>query len=673
MSQDAPSSDSVNTAGYTGRHPWAVLATMGVLEAATFGLDLGTDPSINIPILYNVIILLSYFSPWDRTPFLSGSASVVLTFIPPLFLWPPPLDWFILLNRGIAAAAITITTLLVSDRKNAVAHERTTSELLAKTIEKRTAELRALNEALESEIDIRRCAETSLLESQDRLAKTQEFSLVMVTHVGLDGRWLKVPLSLCKLLGYSEAELLAHTFMNVTHPDDVEADWSQCQRIVCGEIKSFELEKRYIRKDKNIVWVYLNCSGVYDRDGRLLHFLTYIQDISDRKRVEQVLHESEKRWRTVIETVPIGIAISTIDGRVLDVNTAAWKILGYDSKEEFLRLTAASHYLNPADRQRRIEQIRAGRHVFEAQYKKKDGTLFWGRCTAAILSEHDEEVLLINAYEDITEQRTYHETLQQTQEELQTLNRRLMEREEVRTKFLSVVSHELRTPMAAIKGFIDNMLSGVTGPLNDRQSEYLRRMHSSMERLTRLIAQLLDWSRLEMGALPLQFRSIHPGALVRAVSENIHMIAEAKQIHVHTEIETQLPSIQADPDKLEQVLWNLVGNAIKFTPERGTVTMACRRASDGGIMLTVSDTGCGIPQHDLPHVFEQFSGVRSVIPAARGAQLGLYISKSLVQSHGGHIWVESSPGEGSRFFVHLPLTQPKRQNGGDPESGWESS
>lgn len=652
------------------RHPWVVFAAMGVLEAATFCLDLWTDPSINIPIIYILIILLSYFAPRPRMPFLIGSASVALTFIPPLFLWPPPLHWFILLNRGITSAAIVVTALLVSDRQSTAARERNTSELLARAVEEKTSELRALNQALESEIVVRRSAEASLRESRDRLAKTEEFSLVMVTHVGLDGRWLKVPTRLCELLGYSESELLADKFMSVTHPDDVEADWSQCQRIIRGEIKSFELEKRYIRKNKDIVWVYLNCSGVYDVDGRLLQFLTYIRDISDRKRVEQVLQESEKRWHDVIETVPIGIALSTIEGRVIDTNTAAWKILGYDSKEEFVRLTAASHYLHPADRQRRIEEIRAGRHVFEAQYKKKDGTLFWGRCTAAILSEHDQEELLINAYEDITEQRTYHERLQRTQKDLQTLNRRLVERDEVRTKFLSVVSHELRTPMAAIKGFIDNMLSGVTGPLNDRQSEYLRRMQSSMERLTRLITQLLDWSRLEMGAHPLQVKSVHPGDLVRAVSESVRTVAEAKQIDLRTEIETNLPSLQADPDKLEQVLWNLVGNAIKFTPEGGTVTIACRRASDGGIVLTVADTGCGIQRHDLPHVFEQFSGVRSAIPTARGAQLGLYISKSLVQSHGGRISVESTPGVGSCFLVHIPLTQPTRQNGEEPGSGW---
>ena len=127
MSQDAPRSDSVNTVGYTARHPLAVLATMGVLEAAIFGLDLWTAPSIDVPILYILVILFAYFSPWDRTPFLTGSASVMLTFIPPLFLWPPPLDWFILLNRGIAAAAIMITAVLVSDRQTAAARERNAS------------------------------------------------------------------------------------------------------------------------------------------------------------------------------------------------------------------------------------------------------------------------------------------------------------------------------------------------------------------------------------------------------------------------------------------------------------------------------------------------------------------------------------------------------------------
>ncbi|HSC57668.1 MAG TPA: PAS domain-containing sensor histidine kinase, partial [Nitrospira sp.] len=397
----------------------------------------------------------------------------------------------------------------------------------------------------------------------------------------------------------------------------------------------------------------------YDGNGRLVHFLTYIRDISDRKQVEDVLRLSQARWRSVIETLPIGIAITTVDGKVLDINTAAWRMLGYESKEEVFQAGSGSHFLDSTDQRCRIEKIRMGDRVSEAQYTKKNGTLFWGRCTAAIFSEQDGEVLVINAYEDITEQRKHHETLQHAKEDLQAANQRLMERDHVRTKFVSVVSHELRTPMAAIKGFIDNMLSGVTGSLSERQCDYLQRMQTSLDRLTRLIAQLLDWSGLEMGRSPLLPKPVSPAVLVQAVADNARAVAEPKHIQVTTRIEEPLPVILADSDKVEQILWNLVGNAIKFSRQGGIVTIGCEAASDGGVLFKVTDAGCGIPKEDIPKVFDQFSGVHAPVPGVKGAQLGLYITRSLVLLHGGRIWVESTVGQGSRFFVHLPRNPPE--------------
>jgi PAS domain S-box-containing protein len=628
-----------------------------LLTAGIFLLDIRTPPSVDLPILYIFVVFLALWSRWSLAPVAIAATTVALTVLPPLLLWPQSSDWSIFVNRLIACAALIMTALLVSARRTADAKVRASRQQLEQRVEERTAQLQAANRALEGEIATRRAAEQSLYESREALARTEAFSLVMVTHVGLDGRWLKVPATLCRLLGRSESELLAATFMDVTHPDDVDADWSQCQRLIGGEIKSFELEKRYIRKDGAIVWVYLNCSGVYDADGRLVHFLTYIRDISDHKQVEEALRRSDEKWRSVIETVPIGIAISTMDGRVLDVNTAAWKILGYESKEEFLRLAAVTHYLDPADRRRRIEGVLTGDQVCEAQFKKKDGTVLWGRCTAAILDRRDGETLLINAYQDITDQRAARETLRRAKDDLQDANQRLMERDHVRTKFVSVVSHELRTPMAAIKGFIDNMLNGVTGELNERQSDYLRRMQSSLERLTRLIAQLLDWSGLEAGAAPLLLKPVAAAHLAETVAENARTVAEARQVRLVTEIAGDTPTIHADQDKIEQVLWNLIANAIKFSPPGGTVTVACR-PDDGGVRFTVSDRGCGIAAADLPRVFDQFSGIQSDMPSARGAQLGLYITRSIVLRHGGRIWVESAVGEGSRFFVRLPAKPP---------------
>jgi PAS domain S-box-containing protein len=139
------------------------------------------------------------------------------------------------------------------------------------------------------DITERKLIEKALRESEERRVRTEQFSLVMVTHVDLDGRWLKVPPTLCQLLGYAEADLLGHRFHEVTHPDDIEADWSQCLKLLRGEIKSFDLEKRYLRKDGSVVWVYLNCSVVLDAAGNPVHLLTYIRDISKRKQAEEAL------------------------------------------------------------------------------------------------------------------------------------------------------------------------------------------------------------------------------------------------------------------------------------------------------------------------------------------------------------------------------------------------
>ena len=135
----------------------------------------------------------------------------------------------------------------------------------------------------------RKLVEQALRESEERLVRTEKFSLMMSTHLDLDGRWIKVPPTLCELLGYAEEELLGHRFHEVTHPDDIDADWTQCLHLIRGEIKSFDLEKRYIRKNGAVVWVYINRSVVTDKDGSPVHLLTYIRDISKRKQAEEAL------------------------------------------------------------------------------------------------------------------------------------------------------------------------------------------------------------------------------------------------------------------------------------------------------------------------------------------------------------------------------------------------
>jgi signal transduction histidine kinase len=239
-------------------------------------------------------------------------------------------------------------------------------------------------------------------------------------------------------------------------------------------------------------------------------------------------------------------------------------------------------------------------------------------------------------------------------QELQTANERLRDHDRRRSKFVSVASHELRTPMTSIKGFVENMLDGLTGQVTERQHHYLQRIKHNVERLTRIINQLLDWSRIDVGRVELKPEPLPTCEFVRDVVESLQTMAGEKGITLQVAACEELPSILADRDKLEQILWNLVGNAIKFTPQGGRVTVEFRARKNGFVEIWVVDTGCGIAAHEVPKIFNEFSKVESSLPSSQGAQLGLFITKSLVSLHGGKIWAESQLGAGSRFCFTMP-------------------
>ena len=249
-------------------------------------------------------------------------------------------------------------------------------------------------------------------------------------------------------------------------------------------------------------------------------------------------------------------------------------------------------------------------------------------------------------------------------EELTIANASLQKHDRQRSLFLSVASHELRTPMTVIRSFADNMRDGIAGPVSEQQHTYLTRIGHNLSRLTRIINQLLDWSRLDSKNELLCLAPIRIETTASLVAENLRTVANDKTIAIeilHTE---GLPAVQADSDKLEQILWNLIGNAIKFTPPGGRITVGFQTTPEGFVQTSIADTGCGIDPDHIEKIFQEFSKVPSAHPAAQGAQLGLFITKILVTMHRGAIWVESTPGAGTKFHFTLPVaSSPEAQNG----------
>ncbi len=247
--------------------------------------------------------------------------------------------------------------------------------------------------------------------------------------------------------------------------------------------------------------------------------------------------------------------------------------------------------------------------------------------------------------------------------ELEEANRRLVELDRLRTHFLAIASHDLKAPLAAVQSYLGVLLGGFVGPLGERQREMLSRSSLRIKELLNLINDLLDATRIEAGQIVQEMELIELRPVVEAALENIRSQAEEKGLSLKLDLPEGLPPVRAAARRLEQVLTNLLNNAVKFTPTGGEVRLELEDRGDH-LRVAVRDTGVGIPPEELPRIFEEF--YRGKGAEGKGAGLGLAIAKKIVEAHGGRIWAESpdpATGRGSRFTFTLPKAGAHLQEG----------
>ena len=257
----------------------------------------------------------------------------------------------------------------------------------------------------------------------------------------------------------------------------------------------------------------------------------------------------------------------------------------------------------------------------------------------------------MTTFTDVTEARAAEDELRRAKETAEAAN-------QAKSRFLATMSHELRTPLNAVIGFSDTLLREAANPTSGRVAEFAQQINEAGRHLLGLINSILDVARIEAGRFDLASDTVDVVRLVQHCVRQSTAAARAAEVFLDTDLPDDLPLLQADERRLQQVLNHLLSNAVKFTESGGMVTVIARVQPDGRLLIAVSDTGIGIPVVDLERVFEPFTQLDSSLARRfQGAGLGLYVSRALVVGHGGELTLSSMPGKGTTAEIRLPANR----------------
>jgi PAS domain S-box-containing protein len=373
------------------------------------------------------------------------------------------------------------------------------------------------------------------------------------------------------------------------------------------------------------------------------------EDIVKRQQTEKELRESEEKLRLILETIPQGLAVSDIEGKILQVNKAAIRLSGFSEKE-----LVGKKYLDFVGKKDQgmakkshEEAIESGAdRDKECILQRKDGSEFPARLSGALIKDAAGNIIgTLAMIEDITERR------QAEEEHREVIEYRELDR--LKTNLLSAVSHELRTPLASIKGYASLLLMYNRRLANNQKRESLEAIDRSTDRLTELIEHLLDMSRLDAGLFRLNLEAVKPSDIFSVAVSEAKLRSPKYKFKV--EINRRLPKLIGDARRLRQVIDNLLDNAIKYSPKGTQITVRAEVKAEE-LLVSVADQGQGIPADETDKIFDRMYRIEQRLGKDPGGLgLGLSLCKALVAAHGGRIWVESQIGQGSTFYFTIPL------------------
>ncbi|MFA6439561.1 MAG: ATP-binding protein, partial [Bacteriovoracaceae bacterium] len=396
-------------------------------------------------------------------------------------------------------------------------------------------------------------------------------------------------------------------------------------------------------------------------DGALEVFvLTEFRNISERKQWERTMHQNEHRYRTLFENSVLPMYQSNIDGKLINANLAMLSLLGYDTFDELHSINLETDvYVNPSDRVLLFEHLQTeGKSgMMEIELRKKGGSIITVIPHSRFLT--DEEGLIVGfegGLEDITDRKMLETKLLTNIQKLEITHEELTKLNSQKDKILAIVSHDLRSPFSSILGFCDLLKNEFTSLTDSEKLEYIGFINDAAIQQLAMVNSILDWSRLETGRINLKFSPVNLRTVVSEIATSMLGLAKKKNVGIRFEI-PEGTIVHADEQLIRQLLLNLVGNALKFTPSGGTISVNLSADSASQLILTVSDTGVGIPAADLSKLFkieEKYS--RQGLQGENGTGLGLPMCYEIMKKHNGAIEAVSEEGQGTTFILTFNKT-----------------
>ncbi|MBI1912855.1 MAG: PAS domain S-box protein [Deltaproteobacteria bacterium] len=493
----------------------------------------------------------------------------------------------------------------------------------------------------------RKKAEDELRKSEERLKEAQE-----IAHLGnwdwdIANNQLYWSDEIYRIFGLKPQEFGANyeAFVNRILPEDRDI----VNKAVGDALffkKPYEIDHRIVQPDGVERIVHEKGRVILDSEGKAVRMLGTVQDITESKIAEELLRESEKKFRNLIENIPLGISITTEDGVFIEANPALWKMFGYDSKEEFMGLKVPALYRDPAERQHTVNEIKKGKKDIEIKVRRKDGTEFVGSLTGILQNDGEGKGLIISIVQDITERKKIDSELLKAQK-LESIG-----------VLAGGMAHDFNNILLGILGNIS--VAKLYSKPGERISGILDDVEKSAVRAKSLTRQLLTFSQ---GGDPIK----ESAPIEQLVKDAALLTMRGSKISCDFSFPKGLWAVEVDEGQMNQVISNIVLNANHAMPDGGTIKITAENLAvtqedalpikpGDYVRIAINDTGTGIDRKILNKIFDPFFTTKQ-----KASGLGLAVCYSIIKKHNGHIKVETKHGKGSTFYIYIPSSQEKAE------------